>query len=142
MNIYDKPIKQEFHLEGVKHISVETAHKLISNDEVFFIDVREKAEHKVEYFNYTNIFLYPLSTIMDNIQFIPQDVSIVIVCNEGIRSTKVANLLNRQGFTSVANLDGGIFEWRNQGFPIQKGINANDINGDCNSCGCECEDCK
>ncbi len=143
MNTYDTPKNQEFQLEGVKHISVENAHKLIANDEAFFIDVREKAEHKAEYFDFNNVFLYPLSSIMDNIQFIPHGVSLVIVCNEGVRSTKVANLLLRQGFQTVANLDGGIFEWRKQGFPIASGIEVSDFASSCSSsgCGCSCEDC-
>jgi len=138
MNVYETPKKQEFHLEGVKHISVKSAFELISDDKIFFIDVREKAEHRIEYFDFNNVFLYPLSTILDNIQLIPNGVPLVIVCNEGIRSAKVANLLNRQGFSNVSNLDGGIHEWRNQGLPITEGIKIADISGNCNSGGCSC----
>lgn len=144
MNVYETPKKQKFHLEGVKHISAQSAFELISKDEVFFIDVREKSEHRIEYFEFNNAFLYSLSSIMDKIELIPNGVPLIVVCNEGIRSTKVANLLNLQGFDSVANLDGGIEEWRNQGLPIKDGINLNEVYGDCSSggCGCGCDGCE
>ncbi len=145
MNLTEKPLIQDFHLEGVMHISPEEAFELISKDEVFFIDVREEAEFTKEYFDFDNVFFHPMSVIMDRVQYIPHNIPLVIVCNEGVRSTKVANVLLRQGFTEVSNLDGGINAWKEKGFPIADGGTNGDECGDdsCNtsSCGCGCNGC-
>lgn len=131
MNLIDKPKIQDFHLEGVKHISVTDAYELIVKDEVFFLDVREEEEQEKEYFEFQNVFFYPMSKIMDSIQFIPKEIPIIVICNEGSRSTKVANVLNRQGFSSVANMDGGIYAWKAKSLPIIKGKMAKAESGSC-----------
>jgi rhodanese-related sulfurtransferase len=144
MNLTDKPIIQDFDLEGVKHISVQEAFELISADQVFFLDVREEDEQALEFFDFQNVFFYPMSAIMENIQFIPKEIPLIVVCNEGVRSCKVANVLNRQGFTTVANLDGGIYAWKAKQLPIIKGMAiktgaSNSCSPD--SCGCGCDGC-
>lgn len=118
MNFYHKPVHQKFHLEGVKHIPVEEAYVLISENKVFFIDVREESEYKHEYLDFENVFLHPVSVIMERLAYIPKETPLIIVCNEGIRSVKVANLLRLQGFDKVANLDGGLEAWAEKGLPI------------------------
>lgn len=141
MNFKNGPSVQEFQLPEVKHISVKDAFELISNDKVFFIDVREESEFSIEFFDFNNVFFHPMTEILDRLQHIPQDIPIVVVCKEGIRSTKVANVFNRQGYATVANLDGGIEEWKRQGLPnIVENFNAPSC--DPNSCGCGCSGCE
>lgn len=40
---------------------------------------------------------------------------ILVVCSVGVRSAKQALKLQRQGFLRVTHLEGGLFEWVNQG---------------------------
>jgi len=40
-----------------------------------------------------------------------QDALIVCLCQAGIRSRKAADLLRRNGFRRVANLEGGYLAW-------------------------------
>jgi rhodanese-related sulfurtransferase len=145
MNLTEKPLNQSFHLEGVKHISPKEAFELISDDKVFFIDVREEEEFRREYFDFDNVFFHPMSLIMDRLQYIPKNIPLVIVCNEGVRSTKVANLLRINGFEEVANLDGGIYSWKEAGFPmVESGLNDIECGTEScntNSCGCGCNGC-
>lgn len=44
-----------------------------------------------------------------------QDTPIVVYCSVGYRSARVAAQLREQGFTNVANLEGSIFRWANEG---------------------------
>lgn len=44
--------------------------------------------------------------------------AIVVYCSIGVRSEKIGEKLIRAGYTNVKNLYGGIFEWKNQGFPV------------------------
>jgi rhodanese-related sulfurtransferase len=46
------------------------------------------------------------------------DAPVVVYCSVGYRSEKVAGRLRAAGFTDVANLYGGLFEWVNRGHPI------------------------
>ncbi len=46
---------------------------------------------------------------------------IVVYCSVGYRSAAVASRLRRAGFEQVYNLEGGIFEWANQGRPVYRG---------------------
>jgi len=138
MILADKPLFQEFHLDGVKYISPEEALKLIQNDEIFFIDVREEEEFVKEYFDFENVFFHPMSVILDRLEYIPKNIPIVVVCSDGIRSTKVANLLNRNEFPEVASLDGGIDAWKQHGYRLI----VNDSGAcDTDSCGCGCSCC-
>ncbi|MDD2636291.1 MAG: rhodanese-like domain-containing protein [Bacteroidales bacterium] len=142
MNLSEKPTIQDFQLEGVKHITVTDAYDLIVKDQVFFIDVREPEEQAKEFFNFQNVLFFPMSSIMENIHLIPKEIPLIVVCDEGIRSTKIVNVLNRQDYTSVANLDGGIYAWKTKGLPISKGmVSKSGISDPCDSgcseCGCD-----
>ncbi len=144
MKLSEKPTIQDFQLEGVKHISVIDAYDLISKDEVFFIDVREPEEQAKEFFNFQNVFFYPMSSIMDSIHLIPKEIPLIVVCDEGIRSTKIVNVLNRQDYTSVANLDGGIYAWKAKGLPIAEGmVSKSGSSDECTPDNCEggCSGC-
>ena len=152
MNLYDKPVHQEFHLEGVKHISPEEAYQLISENKIFLIDVREESEFRAEYLDFDNVFFHPMSVIMERLAFIPKEIPLVVVCNEGFRSVKVANLLSRQGYGEVASLDGGLEVWAAKGYPlvVNEGYGCgsgcgcgedDDDLADNSGCGCGCSGC-
>jgi len=49
---------------------------------------------------------------------LPHDTPIVVYCSVGYRSAAVADRLKAAGFTRVFNLEGGIFQWANEGRPI------------------------
>jgi rhodanese-related sulfurtransferase len=48
----------------------------------------------------------------------PKDTAIVLYSSVGYRGARVANFLERQGYTQVYNLDGGQFRWVNDGHPV------------------------
>jgi len=54
----------------------------------------------------------------------PQDPShqtpIIVYCSVGYRSAAVARRLEAAGFGHVYNLEGGIFQWANEGRPIYR----------------------
>lgn len=49
---------------------------------------------------------------------ISQDQPIVVYCSVGYRSARVADQLQQAGFTQVYNLEGSIFQWANEGYPV------------------------
>jgi rhodanese-related sulfurtransferase len=45
---------------------------------------------------------------------------LVLVCEDGQRSTALTRTLHSNGFTKVFNLRGGLATWRAEGLPLQK----------------------
>ncbi|RSZ55396.1 sulfurtransferase [Massilia atriviolacea] len=73
------------------------------------LDVRENWEFetcKIE--GSTQIVMH---TIPARIEELDEDAEIVCICHHGARSMQVAAFLERNGFTRVTNLSGGIHAW-------------------------------
>lgn len=54
----------------------------------------------------------------------PKDQPIVTYCAVGYRSSALAEKLAKQGYTNVANLEGSIFQWANEGRSLYQGEKA------------------
>lgn len=83
------------------------------------LDAREFEEYQVSHLKnsisvgYSNFNLEQTILNLNNKQ-----QTIVVYCSLGIRSETIAKKLQKAGYTNVYNLYGGIFEWKNEGFPI------------------------
>ena len=53
----------------------------------------------------------PMATIPARLDELPQDRPLVCICHHGVRSQQVAYFLERQGFTQVINMQGGVAAW-------------------------------
>lgn len=113
-----KPQFQEFHIEGVKHISPFDAFETLKSGNATLIDVREENEVMAEFVPLDNVLNHPMSVIVERLPLISKEQNIILACPGGVRSSKVANLLNVQGYSHVANLDGGLSKWKEEGFPF------------------------
>jgi len=127
-----QPQHQNFHLDGVKHISPVEAFDLLIDEKAMLIDVRNKEEYGIERVSLDNIKNYPMTEILNNLEYLPKDILLITMDTTGERGTKVANLLNMQQFPQVANMDGGISQWRTDNLPIE-----DILPGECGGCsGC------
>lgn len=52
---------------------------------------------------------------------LPRDTAVVVYCSVGYRSSALARRLRAAGFTNVANLEGSLFAWANEGRPVYRG---------------------
>ena len=133
------PALQTFNIEGLEHISPENAYSELQSGSAIFIDVREESEFMIEFIPVNNVYNFPMSSIMDNLQNIPTDKPIITVCPGGVRSAKVAYMLNRNGFVNSVNLDGGLKTWKMKGLPFESILpeNCSSCSGSCSS-SCTC----
>jgi rhodanese-related sulfurtransferase len=133
MKTTEKPLLQDFHIEGVRHINPLDALEAITKGEAVMLDVRELNEVKLESVPLDRVLNHPMSVIMDRLSYIAKDQNIIVACPGGVRSVKVANLLLMQGYPHVANLDGGLMMWKAKGLPYDSTIS---------SAGCGCKSGK
>jgi rhodanese-related sulfurtransferase len=49
------------------------------------------------------------------------NAAIVLYCGGGFRSALSADNLQKMGYTNVISMDGGIREWREKSYPLEKG---------------------
>lgn len=122
MKTTEKPTLQDFHIEGVKHINPADALDAINKGEAVMLDVRELNEVKLESVPLDRVINHPMSVIMDRLPYIAKGQNIIVACPGGVRSTKVANLLQMQDYPNVANLDGGLMLWKAKGLPFESNL--------------------
>lgn len=75
-----------------------------------YIDVRTPSEFKSRKIKgFKNI---PLDQLKSRLNQIPQDNTVVVICQSGSRSTAAARTLVKAGYTDVYNVRGGMNLWK------------------------------
>lgn len=101
----------------IPYISVEALRMQQVKNEVLIIDARELEEYQVSHLK-NAIFVGYDEFQLSNVKAIPKDQPLVVYCSLGIRSEDIAQKLQKAGYKNVQNLYGGIFEWKNNDFPV------------------------
>ena len=52
------------------------------------------------------------------IESVPADKSIYVICGSGYRSSVSASVLAHHGRVQIANVNGGMSAWKSQGLPV------------------------
>jgi glyoxylase-like metal-dependent hydrolase (beta-lactamase superfamily II)/rhodanese-related sulfurtransferase len=87
-------------------------------DQLLVLDVREPEEVKASPLgSIVGSRVMPLSSLRSRLAEIPRDRPIVLVCPAGARSAIAATILEKAGVERVANMRGGLLEWRSLGLP-------------------------
>ena len=116
-NTLSKLLKK-YNTEAIPYISI----KELSNHKNHYVllDTREFKEYKVShlqnalYVGYNN---FNIDSVKKQIQ--NKNEKIVVYCSLGVRSETIGMKLKKEaGFTNIQNLYGGIFEWKNEDFPV------------------------
>ena len=109
-------VLKKFNNNSVPYIYV---NELKEKQNLIFLDAREESEFKVSHLknaHYIGFEKFNSKKIKQT--FINFDATIVVYCSLGVRSEKIAEKLLKMGYKNVFNLYGGIFEWKNQNFPV------------------------
>lgn len=61
----------------------------------------------------------PLQTLAQNLDQVPRDQPVMVICRSGSRSGMACNLLAKQGYDNLTNLQGGTMRWRNTGYIVE-----------------------
>jgi glyoxylase-like metal-dependent hydrolase (beta-lactamase superfamily II)/rhodanese-related sulfurtransferase len=88
---------------------------------VQILDVREPDEFDGALGHIGEAKLIPLGELSRRAGELSRDRPVVAVCRSGGRSAQAVVLLQKAGFTQVANLAGGMLRWRANGYPVVGG---------------------
>ncbi len=92
--------------------------KLQSEDaaNLYLLDVRTPGEFSRGHI--PGSVLIPMNQIQANLEQIPRDKKIIVICATGARSGAVTDFMARQGYPWVKNYARGIMDWARRGLPI------------------------
>jgi len=91
---------------------------LLHNKGALMLDVRSAEEFaKGHIVDARNIELDKLADSVDALKKY-REKPVIVYCESGVRSTQAVKLLKAKGFTSVANLQGGLSAWRQDNLPL------------------------
>lgn len=95
--------------KGISNITVQEAKNKINEKNVQCIDVRTPGEYKANHRpQFKNIPLFDLANKIDKLD---KEKDIVVICQSGMRSTRAAKILKKQGFQKIYNVKGGMNAW-------------------------------
>jgi rhodanese-related sulfurtransferase len=99
-------------------VDVPTARKMIEEDQIAVIDVREPNEYAEGHI--PGVKLVPLNTLLSRpTDFITHD-NILFVCAMGQRSALACEMAAAIGMEQIYNLEGGTIAWARAGLPIER----------------------
>ncbi len=105
-------------LPRVLRLDPTEAHTRWEAGELRIIDCREQDEHGTS--RIEGVALIPMSELAGRVDEIPDDLPLAVICRSGARSARVASALTGTGrFGDVANLEGGIIAWAEEGLPYE-----------------------
>lgn len=83
--------------------------RLAAGDALKLVDVREDWEFQTA--RIEGSVLMPMGQVAARLSELDPSSEIVVICHHGGRSMQVASFLERQGFSGVINLTGGVDAW-------------------------------
>lgn len=93
----------------MKEITVIELKKLKDTEADYqLIDVRE--DHEVEICEMGGVHI-PMGDVMNNLDKISKIKQVIVHCRSGARSGAICQALEKEGYTNVYNLKGGIIAW-------------------------------
>lgn len=104
----------------VEHITPDQMQRKMAEEPGTILDVRtpqEIAEGKIDGAVEKDLFDEDFEEVLDTLD---RDKPVYVYCAAGGRSSDAADILIDKGFKKVYNLQGGIFEWEDQGHPTVK----------------------
>jgi glyoxylase-like metal-dependent hydrolase (beta-lactamase superfamily II)/rhodanese-related sulfurtransferase len=105
-------------VETVRVSPERAAEQLASSRAPTLIDIRAASERAAK--SIENSVHIPLQRLVEDTRSLPKDTPLLVHCAGGYRSSIAASLLQREGFTNVMELAGGLAAWESSGNPLTK----------------------
>ncbi|WP_062350720.1 MBL fold metallo-hydrolase [Bacillus kwashiorkori] len=96
-------------LVSYENMEPEKAEELIANNQVNVLDVRNQSEWEEGHIEDANHIM--LGKLLRNIDKVPTEKPLVVMCQAGGRSAIATSILQAKGITNLYNLTGGYSRW-------------------------------
>jgi glyoxylase-like metal-dependent hydrolase (beta-lactamase superfamily II)/rhodanese-related sulfurtransferase len=102
--------------------AVQLRELLSSREPPLLLDVRELAEFHGELGHIPGSLLVPLKELSTRACELDshKGAAVIAICRAGVRSATAAAILTGLGFERVYSLEGGMLDWTERGFPIER----------------------
>lgn len=100
-------------------VTVDELAALLADGGATVVDVREPGEYVEAHI--PGVQLIPMGSVIEQIEDIPRDRTVYVVCALGGRSGQVADYLDGQGY-DVRNVAGGTNAWIRAGHAVETGL--------------------
>ena len=102
---------------AVQDITTAEAPAWLEQTHARVLDVREPAEYARGHL--PGAVSIPQADLALNLDELPRDSDVLVVCEGGVRSARAAQFLKQVGYSKVTNLVGGTSAWRRAGLPTE-----------------------
>lgn len=105
---------------GLKSLTPFVATRMLNDGEVTFVDVRDESEFKAGHVQ--NARNLPLNKLDERVHEIDKlkEKPLVLYCDNGMRTSRAATKLRKNGFTQLHSLAGGLTAWEKANLPTVK----------------------
>ncbi len=104
-------------LDIVQDVSPDEVHA--KSQDLVLVDVRSAEEYSGELGHAPKSKLITLDVLMDHIDELPKDKTLVFICRSGRRSANATAMAKDNGFESVFNMKGGMLLWNEMGLSTE-----------------------
>ncbi|MGP1615700.1 MAG: rhodanese-like domain-containing protein [Pollutimonas bauzanensis] len=103
---------------GGKTVSVQEAVQLANQKQGLFLDVRSHESFKNG--SIPQARNLPVADLTSKLGTLPKNKPIIVVCDQGRDSARVAGSLRKQGYDEAVSLAGGLQGWTKDGMPLSR----------------------
>ena len=100
-------------------IDSEEVKTMLQDDQVQLVDVRTVKEFNEHYIKGAENIVYD-DNFNQKLDKLEKDKPIIVYCRSGRRSAKCTAIMEKQGFTKIYELKGGITQWMKEENDIEK----------------------
>jgi len=104
----------------IENVDAKRFKELVDEGKGIILDVRTPEEVAGGYINNASTININDADFEAKINLMQKDKAIYVYCRSGGRSSRAAAILEKNGFTKVYNLTGGIAAWEQSGYPLVK----------------------
>jgi len=106
---------------GFKEIKPAEVVQLLNHKDAIVVDVREDTDYSAGHI--LNAINIPLGVLEQRVNELEKFHSkpVIISCRTGQQSARAGMIMQRQGFTDVYKLAGGMMAWQSASMPVTKG---------------------
>ena len=107
-------------VSGIRQVAPMEATRLINHDNATVIDLRKQDAFKNGHI--LNAINYPVDSLKEREKNLEsyKDKTVILYCNTGTETPRVARMLIQKGFEKIYCLKGGLQAWKNASLPLNR----------------------